>query len=223
MAALVSAGEITSSPLVPIKYGVTFRRFVRDNAFLVGAVSLPLLVVAFFLLSTLIPRWRVPPPAYDLLIRADGSYDRSAPSLTVDYVVRDGTVEATFKRAPAETYTRPGELFLVDHETMETRLVPVEIPRDLGPDDPPRTIVVQALEGRQVLAQPKAPDGYEFQTRYRGGPGIVGELFGMNRYDPGATLVNNGRVITITLPVEYRYYTVQHVGWVTPAAQTGRQ
>ncbi len=43
------------------------RRFVRDNAFLIAAVALPLVVVGFFLLFTAIPRWTVPPPQHDLL------------------------------------------------------------------------------------------------------------------------------------------------------------
>ena len=44
-------------------------RLVRDNAFLIAAAALPVLVVALFLLSTAIPRWTVPPPAYDVLLR----------------------------------------------------------------------------------------------------------------------------------------------------------
>ena len=40
-------------------------RFLRENAFLAAAVCLPLLVVVFFVLASIIPRWLVAPPAYD--------------------------------------------------------------------------------------------------------------------------------------------------------------
>src|SRR6478735_3199762 len=50
------------------------RRFLRDNAFLVAAGLLPVLVVGFFLLATAIPRWTVPPPAYDLIVKGYKPY-----------------------------------------------------------------------------------------------------------------------------------------------------
>jgi hypothetical protein len=195
---------------------VTARGFIRDNVFLVAAVSLPLLVVAFFLISTMIPRWRVAPPAFDLLLRTEGVYDGAGPKITVDYAVRDGRVEATVKPLPANTYVRPAELFLFDHETMAVRPVPVELPQDVRDNDPARIIVVEALAGRKVVAQSTAPDGYQFENRVRGGAGIVGDLFGMSRYDPGANLVNKGRVISITLPIKSTYYSIYPVGWVMP-------
>lgn len=193
-------------------------QFLRDNAFLAAAVSLPLVVVAFFLVSSLIARWTVPPPAYDLLVRTDGAYDAKSPRFAVEYTVRDGKVEAIVRPLPANTYIRPGELFVFEHGTMAVRRVPVDLPQDVGEKDPPRTIAVEALAGRRLLEQPKAPDGYEFDTRTRRGPGIVGEVFGMNHYDPGAAVVNKGRVVPITLPSRYPYSRVYPVGWL---ADTG--
>jgi hypothetical protein len=189
-------------------------RFLRDNAFLVAAVSLPLLVVAFFLVSSIVPRWMVAPPAYDLLVTTDGGYDSAGPPISVQYGVRDGQVEATVRPLPLPTYQRPAALFVFDHKTMSAREVPVDLPHDVGEKDPPRTLVVEALAGRRVVNQAKAPDGYQFETRTRRGPGIVGDLFGMNRYDPGAVIVNKGRVVQITLPLKYTYYNVNSIGWL---------
>jgi hypothetical protein len=192
-------------------------RFLRDNAFLAAAVSLPLVVVAFFLVSSLIPRWTVPPPAYDLLVRTDGAYDGTSPPMAVEYRVRDGKVEAIVRALPANTYIRPGELFIFEHGTMAVRAVPVDLPQEVGANDPPRTILVAALAGRQVLEQAQAPDGYQFETRTRHGPGIVGDIFGMNHYDPGAAVVNKGRVVPITLPSRYAYFSVYPIGWLADA------
>ena len=41
-------------------------RFIRDNAFMVAAIALPVLVAGLFILASAVPRWTVPPPSYDL-------------------------------------------------------------------------------------------------------------------------------------------------------------
>jgi hypothetical protein len=116
-------------------------------------------------------------------------------------------------------------LFLFDHTALSVREIPVELPDNLVEGDPPRTIAVAALTGREVLAEAKAPDGYELQSRNQRGPGIVGEVFGMNRYDAEASLVNRGRVIPIVLPMPFQnIYSspVYSVGWLVPESSGGR-
>lgn len=189
-------------------------RFLRDNAFLVAAASLPVLVVTFFLLATAIPRWTVPPPAYDLLIRVNDPYDHTRPRIAVDYTVRDGRVEATVRRLQENSYVQPSTLWLFDHTTMNARQVAFELP-SLTPEEAERTVVVEALAGRRVVAETRAPDGYELYDRPRGGSGIFGELFGMRRYDQGVSIANRGRVIRMPLPGTSPYsYGVQFVGWI---------
>src|SRR6185503_16709977 len=100
-------------------------RFLRDNAFLVAAVSLPLVVVTFFLLSTAIPRWTVPPPQYDLLLRANDLYNQANPRMTVEFHVHDGKVEATVRAIGANAYPARTALFLFDHATMTSREIPI--------------------------------------------------------------------------------------------------
>ena len=202
-------------------------RFLRDNAFLVAAVSLPLVVVAFFLLSTAIPRWTVPPPAYDLLLRANDVYNfnQANPRVT-EFSVRDGKVEATIRAVPANAYLSRSALFLFDHATSTVSEIPVELPGKLVlvEGDPPRTIVVDTPPGRRVLAQPRAPDGYQLETRSQRGPGIVGELFGMHRYNSDAVLTNRGRVVQVTLPGPYQNQYVSSVsalGWLVPESGNG--
>src|SRR5215813_11728655 len=70
------------------------RGFFRHNAFLVAAVALPVIVVAFFLLATAIPRWTVPPPAYDLVLRVGKSYEQPRPQVAVEFKVDDGRIVA---------------------------------------------------------------------------------------------------------------------------------
>src|SRR5213595_1647505 len=106
------------------------RSFLRDNIFLVAAVSLPLIVVAFFLASSAIPRWRVPPPAYDLVFRANAYFQRN-PRVTAEFKVRNGKVEAIARGLPAGTYWQTPALFLFDHTTMTAREIPIDLPDSL--------------------------------------------------------------------------------------------
>jgi hypothetical protein len=193
--------------------------FLRNNTFLVAAVSLPVLVVIFFLLATAIPRWTVPPPAYDLILRVGKPYEQTRPQLTVQFSVRDGQLEAVVRPVQKDVYEQPWSLFRFDHETMNLEEIPFKVPDNLPADSQPQTIVVDALAGHRILAQAKAPDGYELRTdKRRGGPGLVGDLFGMHNYDQNAVLVNKGRVVSIPLPSGYQYLSpVTAIGWLTDA------
>jgi hypothetical protein len=192
------------------------RRFLRENAVLVAAFALPLVVVGFFLVATIIPRWLVPPPAYDLLLRSNRIYDGSRISISVELQVRDGRVEATVRPISSSNYSSLPALWLFHHGTMTIRQVPLDLPDRMTEGEAPRTIVVQALAGRRVLVQPQAPDGYEIKTREsRGGSGLIGEIFGMRRYDAGVSLVCRGRVVRVPAPPVAEYQTpVTAMGWV---------
>ena len=193
-------------------------RFVRQNAFLVAAVSLPVVVVVFFLLAAAIPRWTVPPPAYDLVLRGS-SYDQPVPRVALEFDVRDGRVQATVRAVAANMYPSRATLFLFDHQTLKVTRIAVDVP-DMKEGEPARTFVVPALDKLHVIATTAAPDGYELKMRSGGGTGLVGDLFGMGRYDRNVSLVNRGRVISVALPPPFEYYSpVYALGWVTPDGQ----
>jgi hypothetical protein len=196
-------------------------RFLRDNAFLVAAVALPLLVVAFFLLATIVPRWIVPPPAYDLVLSAANAYTGTRPRIAVDFKVRDGRLEATARPLQPNEYAPERRLFLFEHGTMNVREIHFDLP-DMAQDAPRQTIVVDAFGGRRILAETKAPDGYQLESRTNRGPGLIGDIFGMNRYGQRVSLVNRGRVVSIGLPPPYEdtYQPgVSALGWLVNDGQ----
>ena len=194
------------------------RQFLRDNAFLIAAVALPVVVAAFFLLATAIPRWTVPPPAFDFVLRAHRPWDDRRQNISVEIGLRNGRVEATVRRTRKGEYEEQWRLFVFEHATGTVREIPIEIPEDLEKEEP-RTFAIPELAGRQVTSDSKAPDGYELSLRTSGGGGIVGELFGMGRYDTAAALVNRGRVVPLRLPPPYErvYGQPVAVGWIVDA------
>ena len=202
---------------------VATRGFLRDNAVLVAAFVLPAIVAALFILATAIPKWTVPLPQHDLLVRAE-QYESPPPDMSVEYLVRDGQLEAVVKPVVKPdnpnvgiTYPQRWKLLLFDHTTSEVREIPVNLPRDVPPGET-RTVSVAALAGRRLLANEVAPDGYRVVSlnTYGNGGGIVGEVFGMNRrYRRGIAIGKDGRTIELDLPAPYResYGSINTIGW----------
>jgi hypothetical protein len=187
----------------------------NDHVFLVAAVALPVAVVALFLLASAVPRWRVAAPRYDFVFSASTRADTPAGAVPVAFHVRDGRVEADVQALSRRRTNPPGvALYVFDHDTLDVREIPVEVPPDLSPDDPPRRVVVDALAGRRAIGSGRAPDGYQFQVRTQGSPGLVGELFGMGRYGQGLVLANEGRLVRIDLPESVYVYNAAAVGWL---------
>jgi hypothetical protein len=195
-------------------------RGFRDNVFLVAAAALPLVVVAFFLLSTMIPRWLVDPPAHDLLFRTGGTYDQAAARVSVTFRVTDGRVDAVVQPLAETVYPVRTPLYLLDHVTGAVREIPFSVPTDLTPADGTRVVAIDALNGVRVSPDPTSPDGYVLRTDTRSGPGLVGEIFGMGRYRMSASLVKDGRSVAIDVP-EMNQQPVVVVGWVLAGVPGG--
>jgi len=184
----------------------------RRSRFLIAAVALPVLVVAVFLLATAIPRWTVPPPEHDFLMQTEQG-SQPAGSFAVTIKVRDGRVEADLTPRPPETYRVLPALWLFDHEKLELSEVRIELPGALEPGETLRTVPIASLANRRVLTGLTSPDGYAFDYRYQGGAGLVGSLFGMDRYGARAALRKNGRAIPVQIP-EPLNYSLHPIGWL---------
>lgn len=194
---------------------MTIGRVLRQNAFLVAAVALPLLVVLFFLVATVVPAWFVTPPSYDLLFRATEPYSGpNSPEVFIDYQVRDSHVVAIVRKVEKNSWPQSPGLYLYEHQSGDIKKITVDLPRVLPEEEAERTVVVKELETRRVLDQRKAPDGYELKVVNQRSPGIAGEIFGMGRYDSGIAITNSGRTIRIRMPSGAMFYSPDVIGWL---------
>jgi hypothetical protein len=184
----------------------------KSQLFIVAAVALPVVVVALFVVASVVPGMRVADPQHDLVLAADTSYDRSPDAVTIDDRVREGRVQADVRRAAPGTYPPSTRLFLYDHGTGEVREIPIDAPADRPGENEVRTVAVEGLRGRRIVAEGRAPDGYAFELRSGNGPGLVGEIFGVGGYRQHAVIVNAGRVIPLELPTTS--YGVRAIGWL---------
>ena len=183
---------------------------LRDNAFLAAAVVLPVVVVGVFLLLTAIPKWRVPPPQYDLLLKTTQHDVQGA--FSVEVFVRDDALHVTLRRK--SSYEPRVRLWRFDHVSLSAREVQLNLPEQAPAGDQPQTFVVEALRGQRIVTDARAPDGYQLRERDAQGPGVVGEIFGMRRYGQSGALVNRGRVIPIEIPGANHYEAPAFIGWV---------
>ena len=200
------------------------RKFFRDNLVLLAAFALPATVAILFVVATAIPTWTVPVPQYDLVLRTEQPYGSAPPEVIVEFGTRDGQLVATVRPVVRPTdpnagiaYPQRWGLLLFDHDAMQVREIPLDLPRTLPPGET-HTIPIAALAGRRVVPGDTAPDGYKVTSlNTGGGGGIVGELFGMNRrYRRGVAVGKDGRTIELELPAAYStsYGVIFPVGWI---------
>jgi hypothetical protein len=124
-------------------------------------------------------------------------------------------VQATVRPVPASMYPTRSTLFRFDHRTMKVSQLAVELPT-LKEGDPERTFVVPELATLHVVSASVAPDGYELKHQSGGSSGLVGDLFGMDRNNRNAALVNRGRLVKVSLPPPYESYSpISILGWVS--------
>ena len=200
------------------------RGFLRDNLVLVAAFALPAVVAVLFVIATAIPKWTVPLPQHDLVMRIEDYRQTRQSDVIVEYVARNGRLEADVRPVPppqnpamGAPYVQRWTLLLFDHSANRVTEIPVDLPRTV-PAGETRTVVIEALAGRYVTSDTVAPDGYQVTSLSTGGSGgIVGELFGMNRrYRRGIALGKDNRTVEVELPASYRetYGVIAPIGWV---------
>lgn len=187
----------------------------RSNTFVLAAVALPIVVAGFFLLASAVPRWTVPPPAHDLLVKVERPWT-SPPTVGVDFAVRDGRVVATVRPLGPQGYAQRWTLYRVDPDAGSMRAVQVNAPETMEAGATPLEVTVDSLVGLRVSADAVAPDGYRLQERSLGGGGLVGGLFGMDRRRPRVAVAKNGRTVSLALPEQdvNPYGPVHLVGWI---------
>ena len=192
-------------------------KLLRENAALAVGISLPVLVVFFFLLATYVPRWLVDAPQYDFLFTQDGRYSNEHPRwrYVVDLDASSQLRVQAFPTEPDEYAWRP-QLFLYEHETSGVREISLPVPEssDLGEDG----VLVEIPEFSDSIidSHQVAPDGYELVDRGGRHGNLMSLFYRGNRDD--LAISKNGAVVAVGFgqePNRY-YYNPRFVGWVIP-------
>ncbi len=190
------------------------KSFLRENLMIVVSIALPLLVVIFFALASILPGLYSTPPAYDLLLSMQDRATAKTSPVKISLVVKDGYLTALVVKSENSSYQNNPRLFRYEHLSGEIREVSIPIPENIAEYEEGSEIPIPGFAELKVSDALQAPDGYEFRGRRRGG-GLMTQMFGGSRNRTDVTIEKNGAIVRVRLPAsDYWYNDVRLVGWV---------
>jgi hypothetical protein len=187
---------------------------LRKNLMIVVSIALPLLVILFFALASVLPGLYTTPSAYDFLLTLQGVATAKSTRVRIDLTVIGGQVKAVASQTDGSHYDNYPRLFRYHHLTGEVTEISIPIPESISGLDGGSEIPIPELAGLRISDKLRAPDGYEFSGSRRGG-GFVTELFGGSRKQNDVRISKNGAVVRVRLPTSDSWYNgARFVGWV---------
>jgi hypothetical protein len=190
------------------------KEFLRKNLMIVVSVALPLLVVIFFALASVLPGLYSTPPAHDLLLALHGRGTAKTSPVRISLMIKNEHLSAVVVKSEKSTYDNNPRLFRYHHLTGEVREIGIPLPEDIVDLEEGSEILIPGLENTRISGAIRAPDGYEYRGRRRGG-GFMTELFGGSRNRTDVSIAKNGAIVRVRLPSsDYWYNDVRLIGWV---------
>ena len=190
-------------------------KYMRQNPMIAAGILLPLVIVVFFILATAIPKFLVEPPAHDFLFTVPDN-NSSQPEIEVRFdVVNNRLRVRLFKKK--SNYPAVYKLYLFDHETLDVREIPIDLPNDTESFEDADEIDLADLANRSISTERRAPDGYEIRPPRSRNGNLMTALFGSNRRNR-LSIHKSGAVIDVPHPgndAYYYYYNVNFLGWLT--------
>lgn len=198
-------------------------KFLKDNFVLVVGLTLPILLMAGFIVFSTLPRSLSNPPQHDLIF-ATPDYSGSSNNLPVNVmlIVKDGVLKAQYTRvpqAPNGAYYGGTWKKLYRYQTgpQTVRELPFGIPRDIASIAPTREDTVDATKDLTLDTTLRAPDGYELDYgSRRSAGGLLTDIFLSSsssepRLRKGAS---NVRLRTGDGRTSFYAGNIEFVGWV---------
>ena len=196
--------------------GWSVKKFFRENLVLVMGISLPVLLVILFFLTSVLPKSLGTPPQYELLFSVVRYDYQTAATPNFDFIVRDGRLMVrTGKNDTANPTRYTRKLLAYDASTESVR----EIPFDTAPIEKlgeQAEMVLPETQGMTIDTSSRAPDGYSFEGPSYGGGGLMSELFFGGYRNAGYRVVKDKASYKIPNAFGDTYYAgnMQFIGWV---------
>jgi len=196
-------------------------RFIKDNAVLIAGIVLPVVLVAGFMILSHIPKSLLDPPQYDFLLVVQ-SYDQQQHlGYNLAFEVRDGrlTGKATPRDGNNYSKSQRASLFRYKADGNVFEELVFELPENLDELEKPLTFPIAEVQNLKLDKRAQSPDGYTFEyLGYRGGGGLLGELFGSRRrYESSCVLKKDSAYFDLPAPISKLNYYSQNlffIGWV---------
>ena len=200
---------------------MTFKEFVKANMVLVVGLTLPIVLMAGFLVAAGLPQPLADPPKYSLVF-AVTDYTQGAPGIPVSVrlVVEDGVLKAQYTKLLPQPSGYVNnvwkKLYLYDAATQKVRELSFAFPPNMDAIEGTVSEVVNATRTLRLDTTLQSPDGYELSRDYGSRSGLINEIFWGGGYSNEYRLHKGGSSIRLPLAgTNATYGNVEFVGWVT--------
>jgi len=196
--------------------------WIKNNLVLISGITLPVLLVAGFLVLSQVPRMMADPPGYDFVLVAY-QYDYQRPgNYYLTFEVRDGHLSGRVVPKSEGDYNQNRHhaavfRYLAADNSFEE--IPFDLPEGVESIEEPVALELKAIDSLSLDKRVTSPDGYRFEfLGSRGRGGLLGELFGMNRrYESDYVLTKGNAHFDLPVPSrqpQYYSHDLQFMGWV---------
>jgi alpha-N-acetylglucosamine transferase len=187
-------------------------RFIKENPALVIGVFAPILIIAIFSLSILLPNYFVAAPHYSCLYTIG---EMGASRVQFDIVNGKISAQQDFSNQQPNYYINTPKLYLYNAKTNKVREIGLPLVHSL-PEGTERKINIALPELQNVVIDPNitSPDGYKLENKtYRNTGFFPFEYYNASSY---SVLRKDGRSIKLsyTDALSWGYQDVRFLGWI---------
>lgn len=193
------------------------KKIIRENLVLVMGISLPMLLVLLFFLTSVLPKSMGTPPQYELMFSVVRYDYQTAATPNFDFLVRDGKLLVRTGKNDSQNVVRYTRKLLVYNARDESvREIPYDM-GEIGKLAEQTEMMLPETQGMTIDTSSRAPDGYNFEgPGYGGGGGLMSELFLGGYRNPGYRIVKGNTAYKIPNTFGDTYYAgnLQFIGWI---------
>lgn len=179
-------------------------------------ISLPMLLVILFFLTSVLPKSLGTPPQYELLFSVVRYDYQTASTPNFDFIVRDGVLKVRTGKTDGANPTRyTRKLLVYNAQADSVREIPFD-PAPIEKLDEQAEMVLPETQGMTIDTSSRAPDGYSFEGPTYGGGGLMSELFFGGYRNAGYRVVKDKAAYKIPNAFGDTYHAgnLQFIGWV---------
>jgi hypothetical protein len=192
------------------------RKFIRENLVLIMGISLPLLLVLLFFLTSVLPKSLGTPPQYEMLFSVIRYDYQTATSPNFEFIVRDGVLNVRTAKTDPQNPTRHTRKLLVFNAGNEAvREIPYDMTQVSNMAEQTE-IVLPETQKMSIDPSSRSPDGYSFEGPSYGSGGLMSELFFGGYRNQGYRIVKGKSAYRIPDSYGDIYYAgnLQFIGWI---------
>ncbi len=182
---------------------VAQRSFFKENFVLIVGLTLPVLLIAGFLLASRIPQALANPPQYNFVFSTT-DYPPNANNIPVSVrlVVKDGVLTAQY--------------VVYEAKSQKVRQLTFGFPADMDKIEGSRNEIVEATKTMKLDTTLQSPDGYELAYDGYSHSGLLNEVFWGGGYSHEPRLRKGASSVRLTTGDGQTYFNnVEFVGWAT--------